>query len=84
MIFFWQDLLQLIRKGKEIKWGNRVGSFLLPIHLKKRRDDPLEYVREAKAILDRKKISGEAQYAYKINSFVMSVLGLEVSFFTSS
>ena len=44
----------MMEKGTKAKWGNCIGSVLLPFAIALR-DDPLDYVRQAKATIDRKK-----------------------------
>ena len=58
-------------------WGNKIGYVLLPITIALQ-DDPLDYVRKAKAIADRKKLSFEAILSYSIGRFVLKFLGIKV------
>ncbi|TVU46690.1 hypothetical protein EJB05_06240, partial [Eragrostis curvula] len=53
--------VDMIKSGKSnaVRWGNRLGYIILPFHVALH-NDPLEYVRKAKQIIDRKKSSLEA------------------------
>ncbi|KAL9229000.1 hypothetical protein vseg_004519 [Gypsophila vaccaria] len=73
-----QALSDMMEKNAEAKWGNAVGYVLLPISLALR-DDPLDYIREAKATVDRKKNSLEALYTYTIAELVMRLFGTKVA-----
>ncbi|RZC67329.1 hypothetical protein C5167_011035 [Papaver somniferum] len=72
-----QDMSELV-KNKPLSswWGNKFGFILLPIYHHKNVDnDPLQYVRRAKAMLDKKKLSLEAHFSYTFGNLVMSLLG---------
>ena len=58
-------------------WGNLVGYVLLPLHIGIK-DDPLDYIRDAKATIDRKKQSYEAQLSYSATKCFLNTLGLGV------
>ncbi|XP_057546395.1 wax ester synthase/diacylglycerol acyltransferase 4-like [Amaranthus tricolor] len=61
------------------KWGNKFGLFLLPIHCHtKSGENPLENVKKAKKMLDRKKQSLEAHFSYKTGKLAMSLFGPKV------
>ncbi|KAF8406264.1 hypothetical protein HHK36_008349 [Tetracentron sinense] len=77
-----QDLTNMMRNKSGSRWGNQIGLFLLPLHYHKD-VDALRYVKRAKAILDQKKQSWEAQFSYWVGHIVMSLFGPKVvSFFT--
>ncbi|KAI3947740.1 hypothetical protein MKX01_034405 [Papaver californicum] len=76
-----QDMSELV-KSKSVSswWGNKFGFMLLPIYHHKNVDnDPLQYVKRAKDMLDKKKLSLEAHVSYAIGNFVMSFLGPKVA-----
>ncbi|OVA15643.1 O-acyltransferase [Macleaya cordata] len=76
-----QDLSKLM-KNKSVSswWGNQFGFVLLPIyHHKNVDDDPLQYVKRAKSMLDKKKLSLEAHFSYRIGALIMSLLGPKVA-----
>ncbi|GLU03226.1 hypothetical protein SLE2022_204340 [Rubroshorea leprosula] len=59
-----------------IKSGNKFGVILLPIYCHKSSgDDPLQYLKRAKKMVDCKKQSLEAPFSYKIGDLAMSWLG---------
>ncbi|XP_014521329.1 O-acyltransferase WSD1-like [Vigna radiata var. radiata] len=71
-----QDLSNLMKSNSGARWGNKFGMILLPIYYHRSNfSDPLEYLKRAKATIDRKKRSLEASFSYKIGDFVMSTLG---------
>ncbi|CAK7329902.1 unnamed protein product [Dovyalis caffra] len=58
-----QNLSEMMKSnsGSQSKWGNSV--------------DPLQYVRRAKLMIDRKKKTFEAPFTYRIGDLIMSLLG---------
>ncbi|XP_077249622.1 wax ester synthase/diacylglycerol acyltransferase 11-like [Tasmannia lanceolata] len=64
------------KDNADAKWGNWVGYVLLPFSLVKQ-DDPLDYVRKAKAITDRKKHSYESLLTFASGSGVVNFLGIK-------
>lgn len=61
-----------------LRWGNKFGILLLPVRYHRSRGDPLEYLRRAKSMIDRKKKSLEAHFSYKIGDIIMTYLGARV------
>ncbi|TYH33251.1 hypothetical protein ES332_D13G045900v1 [Gossypium tomentosum] len=70
-----QPGLQLMKSNTKARWGNKFGVILIPVYYHKGGNDPLEYLKRAKAIVDKKKHSLEAYFSYKIGDLVMSLLG---------
>ncbi|KAK3018577.1 hypothetical protein RJ639_004302 [Escallonia herrerae] len=70
-----QDLSELMKSNSPTRWGNKFGMLLLPVHYHRSHSDPLQYVKRAKAMIDRKKLSLEAHFSYGIGNFVMSCFG---------
>lgn len=64
-------------KGSDVKWGNQVGFIILPFHISMHLD-PLDYVRKAKKILDRKKGSLEVVFTHVVAQVALKVFGLKV------
>ncbi|KAH9324705.1 hypothetical protein KI387_004883 [Taxus chinensis] len=60
---------EMIKNGKEARWGNAFGMWILPIEVKEQHQF-LDYCTVAKAYLYQKKASWEAQFIY----FFMDVL----------
>ncbi|CAL4922733.1 unnamed protein product [Urochloa decumbens] len=75
-----QQLARMMESGKhnDLKWGNRLGYIVLPFEIVKH-DDPLDYVRDAKKTVDRKKHSFEAIATHLIAETVTKLFGIEVS-----
>ncbi|BFG41863.1 hypothetical protein CerSpe_281380 [Prunus speciosa] len=75
-----QELTDLMKSNSGSSWGNKFSTFLLPIYYKKSSGtEPLEYLRRAKVIMDRKKQSLEALFSYKIGCFLMTYLGAKIA-----
>ncbi|KAL7593847.1 wax ester synthase/diacylglycerol acyltransferase 5 isoform X1 [Lactuca sativa] len=70
-----QDMKELMKKNAKLGWGNKFGIMLLPIYYHKKGSDPLLYLKRAKKMIDRKKLSIEAFLSYQIGNFVMSWFG---------
>ncbi|MBA0667306.1 hypothetical protein Goklo_000412 [Gossypium klotzschianum] len=70
-----QDLSKLMKSNTKARWGNKFGVILIPVYYHKGGNDPLEYLKRAKAMVDKKKHSLEAYFSYKIGDLVMSLLG---------
>ncbi|CAD5333280.1 unnamed protein product [Arabidopsis thaliana] len=61
-------------EGSKCRWGNFIGTVIFPLWVKSEKD-PLEYIRRAKATMDRKKISLEAFFFYGIIKFTLKFFG---------
>lgn len=70
-----QELCDMMKRNSGARWGNKFGMILLPIYCQKAGADPLQYLKSAKAIIDRKKQSIEAHFSYKTGDLVMSLFG---------
>ncbi|KAI3873887.1 hypothetical protein MKW98_001536 [Papaver atlanticum] len=77
-----QDMANLVKSiSVSSWWGNKFGYILFPIYPHKRvGNDPLHYVKNAKEMLDKKKLSFEARITYAITKSVMSLLGPRATF----
>ncbi|XP_010666825.2 wax ester synthase/diacylglycerol acyltransferase 11 isoform X1 [Beta vulgaris subsp. vulgaris] len=73
-----QALADMMEKDAEVKWGNSVGFMLLPFTLGLH-DDPLDYIRDAKTRVDKKKHSFEAIYTFFMAEIVMKFFGSKVA-----
>ncbi|XP_074367898.1 wax ester synthase/diacylglycerol acyltransferase 11-like [Apium graveolens] len=71
-----ESLAKMMEKGSKVRWGNLIGYVLLPITIALP-DDPLDYVRKAKAIVDRKKSSLEAICSYSVGRIILELFGLK-------
>jgi hypothetical protein len=72
-----QDLADMMAKGSKTRWGNLIGYILLPFSIALQ-DDPLDYVRQAKATIDRKKLSLEAILTFVCAELVLRIFGVKV------
>ncbi|XVF67551.1 hypothetical protein PTKIN_Ptkin10aG0130400 [Pterospermum kingtungense] len=70
-----QDLSELMNRNSKARWGNKFGLILFPVYYHKGGSNPLEYLKSAKVMMDRKKHSLEAYFSYRIGDLVMSLLG---------
>ncbi|OVA00981.1 O-acyltransferase [Macleaya cordata] len=73
-----QALADMMDEKTDAKWGNLLGYVLFPFTISIR-DNPLDYVREAKALIDRKKNSYEALYTYFISEIVLKLFGIKAA-----
>jgi hypothetical protein len=64
-------------KSNKAKWGNLIGYILLPFHIAMH-DDPLEYIRQGKRTVDRKKASLEAAFTYWSGNLIVKLFGMKV------
>lgn len=60
----------MMKKGSKGRWGNQIGYLIFPFTIALR-DDPLDYLREAKAAMDRKKASLEANFSYFVSKIFL-------------
>ena len=67
----------MMEKESKAKWGNKIGFVLLPFNIALQ-DDPLDYVRQIKATIDRKKHSHEAMLTFFITKMVLKLFGTKV------
>ncbi|KAI5015809.1 hypothetical protein ZWY2020_059348 [Hordeum vulgare] len=61
-------------KGSAVKWGNQVGFIILPVHIAMH-NDPLDYIRKAKNIMNMKKNSLEALSTYMVAELFHKIFG---------
>lgn len=73
-----QALADMMEKDTEVKWGNSVGYVLLPFRIGLR-DDPLDYIKDAKVTADRKKHSLEVLYTFFIAGVFVKLFGTKVA-----
>ncbi|KAL1197357.1 Wax ester synthase/diacylglycerol acyltransferase 6 [Cardamine amara subsp. amara] len=73
-----QDLADMMAKKSKCRWGNWIGYIVFPFSIGLC-DDPLEHLRKAKRIIDRKKNSLEAVLTYITGKFIIKLFGVEVA-----
>ncbi|CAK7324168.1 unnamed protein product [Dovyalis caffra] len=59
-------------------WGNWIGIIILPITISLE-NDPLDYVRRAKATIDRKKLSLKAVFTFRSVMFILKLFGTKAA-----
>ena len=67
----------MMKKGAKIRWGNKFGYVILPLNIASQ-DDPLNYIHQAKASVDRKKNSFEALCSFSLNKILAKLIGDKV------
>ncbi|KAI3803706.1 hypothetical protein L1987_31866 [Smallanthus sonchifolius] len=70
-----QEITELMKKNSGSRWGNTFGMMLLPIYYNGSGSDPLQYMKRAKIMIDKKKLSLEAFLSYKIGYLVLKCFG---------
>ncbi|KAG8650824.1 wax ester synthase/diacylglycerol acyltransferase 11 [Manihot esculenta] len=73
-----QDMTKMMESNSTCRWGNKFGILLLPIYYY-HKIEPLEHVKRAKEMIDRKKKTLEAHFSYKVGDLAMSWLGPKVA-----
>ncbi|KAJ0024713.1 hypothetical protein Pint_07631 [Pistacia integerrima] len=76
------ELADMMKKGTKAKWGNEIGYLIYPFTIGLR-DNPLDYLREAKATMDRKKKSLEALFSYFFAKYFLKFCGMKLASFPS-
>nr|XP_043626952.1 wax ester synthase/diacylglycerol acyltransferase 11-like [Erigeron canadensis] len=69
-------LVETMKTGRTSRWGNQIGYVLLPFTIGFK-SNPLDYVKEAKAVIDRKKASLEPLYTYFVVYLVLKLFGIK-------
>ncbi|EOY17134.1 O-acyltransferase family protein [Theobroma cacao] len=54
---------EMLKKNSKAEWGNKIGYVLFPFTIALK-DNPLEYIRDVKEAMDRKKASLEAKFRH--------------------
>ncbi|CAM0958478.1 unnamed protein product [Alopecurus aequalis] len=75
-----QAYVDMIESGNSnaVKWGNQLGYIILPFNIATYKD-PLEYVRKAKKIVDRKKSSLEVLFTHMLGEVIIRTLGVKAA-----
>ncbi len=77
MLCMKQALADMMAKGSKTRWGNLIGYILLPFTIALQ-DNPLDYVLQAKATIDRKKRSLEAICTFSSGQLILRTFGVKV------
>uniref|UniRef100_A0A0D3EUI1 O-acyltransferase WSD1 C-terminal domain-containing protein n=1 Tax=Oryza barthii TaxID=65489 RepID=A0A0D3EUI1_9ORYZ len=72
--------VDMINSGREdeVKWGNALGFIILPFFIGMHKD-PLDYVRKAKKVVDRKKSSLEVVFTHLAAEVILKLFGLKAA-----
>ena len=72
--------VDMINSGREdeVKWGNALGFIILPFFIGVHKD-PLDYVRKAKKVVDRKKSSLEVVFTHLAAEVILKLFGLKAA-----
>lgn len=73
-----QELADMMNKKSKAKWGNKIGYICVPFTIDLRKD-PLDYLRRAKATIDRKKQSLEGLCSFLTNSLLIKLFGAKAT-----
>ncbi|THG15014.1 hypothetical protein TEA_013920 [Camellia sinensis var. sinensis] len=76
--FLSQAFSDMMEKGNPVRWGNNIGYVVFPFTIGFR-DDPLDYVREAKVAIDRKKSSLEPFWVAFLTTNLIKFFGNKVA-----
>ncbi|BAF18193.2 Os05g0556300, partial [Oryza sativa Japonica Group] len=76
---FEQVLAEMMNSNKNnvARWGNLIGYIVLPFRIAMFHD-PLEYIRQGKRTVDRKKSSLEAIFTYWSGNLIVKLFGIKV------
>ncbi|GAV66202.1 LOW QUALITY PROTEIN: WES_acyltransf domain-containing protein/DUF1298 domain-containing protein [Cephalotus follicularis] len=69
-----QALADMMAKNSKANWGSQIGYIIVPFTIALQ-DDPVDYVRGAKTIVDRKKQSLEVTFTSQLANFVQKTFG---------
>ncbi|KAM7467701.1 hypothetical protein LguiB_015263 [Lonicera macranthoides] len=69
-----EALAEMMKKRAKIRWGNKFGYVIIPLNIASQ-DDPLNYIHQAKASVDRKKHSFEALCSFLLNKLLAKLIG---------
>ncbi|KAI9073254.1 hypothetical protein K1719_044776 [Acacia pycnantha] len=76
-----QELADMMEEKSKARWGwgNCLGFVVVPLPIISQDDDPLQYVGQAKAMIDRKKHSLESFCTFYCAKLVLNFLGIKVA-----
>ncbi|KAL8553354.1 hypothetical protein ACS0TY_001871 [Phlomoides rotata] len=74
-----QDITKLTSNKFGNRWGNKFGMLLLPVYYHREGSDPIRFVKRAKDMIDKKKLSLEAPFSYGVGKLVMSLFGAKLA-----
>lgn len=68
----------MMAKRSTSRWGNSIGYVMIPLWMRSE-NDIFKYIRRAKKIMDRKKLSLEPLFSYVLLKLTVEVFGFKVS-----
>ncbi|CAH8334695.1 unnamed protein product [Eruca vesicaria subsp. sativa] len=71
-----EDLDKMMEKRSTSRWGNSIGYAMIPLWMRSE-NDIFEYIRRAKTIMDRKKLSLEPLFSYVLLKLTVEVFGFK-------
>ncbi|KAH0938376.1 hypothetical protein HID58_005837 [Brassica napus] len=69
-----EDLAKMMAKLSTSRWGNSIGYVMIPLWMRSE-NDIFEYIRRAKTIMDRKKLSLEPLFSYVLLKLTVEIFG---------
>ncbi|KAK6916430.1 O-acyltransferase WSD1, C-terminal [Dillenia turbinata] len=76
-----QELSGMMRRFSKSRWGNDFGVYLLPVHCNESVATSLDYVKRAKEMIDKKKLSLEALFSHFVLAITTRLFGSKVTSF---
>ena len=73
-----QSIEEMLKPKGQVPWGNRVGFLPLKAPKMGKLENPLEFVKKAKLIIDRNKMSLGVFYNFRLGKYIARVKGPEV------
>ncbi|XP_031106161.1 O-acyltransferase WSD1-like [Ipomoea triloba] len=71
-------LAEMMEKKSRAKWGNKIGYALVPLFIGLQ-ENPLDYIRKAKATIDRKKLSMESRFSFTSARILLKLFGVQAA-----
>ncbi|XP_009601405.1 wax ester synthase/diacylglycerol acyltransferase 11-like [Nicotiana tomentosiformis] len=71
-------LAEMMEKKSKAKWGNKIGYVLTPLPISLP-DNPLDYIHQAKAIIDKKNLSLESRFSFAAAKLTQDIFGSNVA-----
>ncbi|CAH9140877.1 unnamed protein product [Cuscuta epithymum] len=71
-------LAEMMDKKSRAKWGNKIGYALTPLFIGFE-ENPLGYIRKAKAVIDRKKLSMESRFSFSAGLLILKLFGIKAA-----
>ncbi|XP_078443902.1 wax ester synthase/diacylglycerol acyltransferase 3-like isoform X2 [Wolffia australiana] len=65
-----KELMNSIKEGHSIEWGNMITSLYIQMKLTSQTKDPLQYIRDVRDKFNKKKKSNEALLSFKLHHFL--------------